>query len=77
MAEIPAVFTEVLRVLKAIAKQTAALAKPYIAQTVINGLKPVVAIKEVSIMINIWGIPVMTAIGYKKPMIKPPIPNGR
>ena len=33
-------------ILKAMAKQTAALAKPYIAQTVIKGLNPVEAIKE-------------------------------
>src|SRR5699024_7615290 len=36
----------------AIAKATAALAKPYIAQTVISGLKPVAARRVVSIVIN-------------------------
>ncbi len=39
--------------LQEIARHTAALAKPYIAQTVISGLKPVPAISEVSIIMNI------------------------
>ena len=63
VAEMPAVLTAALLVRKAIANHTAAFAKPYIAQTVISGLNPVVAMSDVSIMMNMWCIPVITAIG--------------
>ena len=62
---------------KAKAKQVPTFAKPYIAQSVIRALNPVFANKDVSIITYVWWSPVITAKGYVKPIIKPPIPKGR